>query len=101
MHSSLRQHRASGLILLALTTPLLALTACTSPGVVAELQQDQQAYEVSRDRLFADETAGNTAAVATDAHLYKLAVTQLREDRGICVGPNCHDHEAKQGHSKP
>ena len=101
MRSSLPRYRATGfIVVLVLTTPLLALTSCASPDVVAELQQDEQAYDASRDRLYADESAGNTAAIATDAHLYKVAVTKLREDRGLCVGPNCHDHEAKQGHPK-
>ena len=92
--------RPAALILMTLATPLLTLTACASDVVTTEFQQDERAYEVSRDRLYADETAGNTGAVATDAHVYKLAVVKLREDRGICVGPNCHDHEAKQGHPR-
>ena len=92
--------RPAALVLVTLATPLLTLTACASNAMMGEMQQDEQAYALSRDRLYADETAGNTAAIATDAHVYKLAVIKLREDRGICVGPNCHDHEAKQGHIK-
>jgi hypothetical protein len=93
--------RPVALILVMLATPLLTLTACASDAVEAERQQDEQAYAAARDRLYADKIAGNTGAIAADAHFYKLAVTKLREDRGICVGPNCHDHEAKQGHTKP
>jgi hypothetical protein len=81
--------------------PLLALTACADPAMVAELQQDEQSYATIRDRLYDDQQAGNAAAAAEDERTYKIAVTKLREDRGIVNGPNAHEHQEKQGRNKP
>ncbi len=83
---------------LAVAVPLLALASCADPAMVAELQQDQQNYVNIRDRLYADQQAGNATAAAEDAHSYKVVVTKLREDRGIVNGPNAHEKQEKVGH---
>jgi len=99
--SSLPTHRTKVLTILTLAMPLVALTACADPAMVAELQQDEQAYANIRDRLYDDQQAGNATAAAQDEHTYKIVVTKLREDRGIVNGPNAHEKQEKQGHVKP
>ena len=100
MRSSLPQPRATVFFVLALTTPFF-LAACASPALVAQLQQDEQAYNASSNRLFAAEASGDAVAIQTASHEYKLAVTRLREDRGLCVGPNCGEKQGKEGRTKP
>lgn len=94
------------LIYLSMTNLFVLLAATTWPGVPAradamtdELRQDEQAYNAIRAQLSADELAG-TAQVA-DQHRYRLAILKLRQDRGIIAGPNEHEHQEKQGRSKP
>jgi hypothetical protein len=99
--SSQPTHRVSVLAVLTLAMPLVALTACADPAMVAELQQDEQTYVNVRDRLYDEQQAGNVSAAATDAHSYKLAILKLREDRGIENGPNDREHQEKEGHVKP
>jgi len=82
-------------------TPLPALTACSDPSLTAELRQDELAYNNSVAQLAMDQEAGNATAAMADEHQVKLAVTKLRNDRGIVSGPNEHEHQEKQGHSKP
>ena len=98
--SSRPTHRTKVLTILSLAMPLVALTACADPAMVAEMQQDEQAYVNIRDRLYNDQQAGNAAAAAQDEHAYKIAVTNLREDRGIVNGPNAHEKQEKVGHPK-
>jgi len=88
------------LLIALIAMPLLTLTAC-SEAMVAELQQDESAYHNSIARLAADQAAGDAAATAADEHQVKLASTKLRYDRGIITGPNEHEHQEKQGHTKP
>ena len=92
--------RSNTVLALVVAVPLLTLAAC-SDAVVAELQQDEQAYHASIAQLSEDEDAGNSTAEAADKHQVKLAVTKLRLDRGIVTGPNEREHQEKQGHSKP
>lgn len=100
MPSPLLTHRTKFATALALTVPLLALSACADPAMVAEFQQDQQAYANIRDRLYDDQQAGNATAAAADEHQYKIAVLKLREDYGIVHGPNDHEPQGKVGHQK-
>src|SRR3974390_3267530 len=89
--------RPAALILITLATPLLSLTACASDAMLAELQQDEHSYEVSRDSLYAARSAGDATAIAANAKLYKVAVMKLRLDRGIYSTPNDHEKQEKQG----
>jgi hypothetical protein len=91
---------STNFLIALIATPLLALTACSN-AVDAELQQDEQTYHNSIAQLSADQDAGNATAAAADQHQVKLASTKLRLDRGIVTGPNEHEHQEKQGHSKP
>lgn len=92
--------RPAALILITLGTPLLTLTACASNAMMAELQHDEQAYNASSDRLSAAQASGDAAAIQAASLQYKLAVSQLRLDRGIYSTPNDHEKQEKQGHPK-
>jgi hypothetical protein len=98
MRRLIRLYR-NDLLIALIAMPLLALTAC-SEAMVAELQQDESAYNSSIARLAADQADGNAAAAAADEHQVKLASTKLRYDRGIISGPNEHEHQEKVGHPK-
>jgi hypothetical protein len=91
--------RTGFLIVLIAAVPLLALAAC-SDALLAELQQDEQAYHNSIAQLSEDEDAGNATAAAADKHHVKLASTKLRYDRGIVSGPNEREHQEKEGHPR-
>ncbi len=95
----LRPDRANTVLAFVVTLPLVVLTACSN-AVVAELQQDEQAYHASIAQLSRDEDAGNATATAADKHQLKLAVVKLRQDRGIIAGPNEREHQEKVGHQK-
>ena len=72
--------------------PLLSLTSC-SQTVADDLARDETAY---RQAVTDDRQAGDDAAAEADSLKLRLAIKQLREDRGTERDPN-HDSDGHGG----
>jgi hypothetical protein len=87
-------------IRLAMPALLLALPSC-SDAVSTQLQKDEAAYAQAAAKLAADKEAGRTVGLSADAETYKLALEQLRYDRGSNPDENGgHGASGGSGHAR-